>query len=172
MTLVILVNKFRKHCYKLQTPSWWTGHWNVSMTNQHLEKEGKVKCIFWFSFHSNIPNVSRFKQTHLLKVHTIFYLRYYLIWSAAAAKSFQSCPTLCNPIDGSPPGSPIPEFSRREHWSELPFPSPMYESEKWKGSRSVMSDSATPWTAAYQAPPSMGFSRQECWSGVPLPSPI
>ena len=63
-------------------------------------------------------------------------------------------------------------FSRQEHWSGLPFPSPMHESERWKWSHSVMSDLATPWTAAYQAPPSMGFSRQEYWSGVPLPSPI
>ena len=62
-------------------------------------------------------------------------------------------------------------FSRQEHWSGLPFPSPMHESEKWKWSCSVMSDLATPWTAAYQAPPSMGFSRQEYWSRVPLPSP-
>ena len=63
-------------------------------------------------------------------------------------------------------------FSRQEHWSGLPFPSPMQESEKWKWSRSVIRLLTTPWTAAYQAPPSMGFSRQECWSGVPLPSPI
>ena len=62
-------------------------------------------------------------------------------------------------------------FCRQEHWSGLPFPSPMHESEKWKGSRSVVSNSATLWTAAHQAPPSMGFSRQEYWSGVPLPSP-
>ena len=61
-------------------------------------------------------------------------------------------------------------FSRQEHWSGLPFPSPMYESEKWEWSRSVMSDSVTPWTVAHQAPLCMGFSRQECWSGVPLPS--
>ena len=61
-----------------------------------------------------------------------------------------------------------PGFSRQEQWSGLPFPSPMYESEKWKWSRSVVSWLfATPWTAAYQAPPSMGFSRQEYWSGVP-----
>ena len=59
---------------------------------------------------------------------------------AAAAKLLQSCPTLCDPIDGSPPGSPVPGFSRQEHWSGLPFPSPMHESEKWKWSRSVMSD--------------------------------
>ena len=62
-------------------------------------------------------------------------------------------------------------FSRQEHWSGLPFPSPMHESEKWKWSHSVLSDSSTPWTAAYQAPPSMGFSRQEYCSGVPLASP-
>ena len=50
--------------------------------------------------------------------------------AAAAAKSLQSCPTLCNPIDGSPPGSAVPGFSRQEHWSGLPFPSLMHESEK------------------------------------------
>ena len=60
-------------------------------------------------------------------------------------------------------------FSRQEHWSGLPFPSPMHESEKWKWSHSVVS--MTPWTAAYQAPLSMGFSRQEHWSGLPLSSP-
>ena len=48
----------------------------------------------------------------------------------AAAKSLQLCPTLCNPIDGSPPGSTTLGFSRQEHWSGLPFPSPMHESEK------------------------------------------
>ena len=90
---------------------------------------------------------------------------------AAAAKSLQSCPTLCDPIEGSLPGSPSLGFSREEHWSGLPFPSPMHESEKWKWSRSVMSDFATPWTATYQAPPPMGFSRQEYWSWLPLLSP-
>ena len=63
-------------------------------------------------------------------------------------------------------------FSRQEHQSGLPFPSPTHESEKWKWSLLVVSNSATPWTAAYQAPPSMGFSRQKYWSGVPLPSPV
>ena len=64
--------------------------------------------------------------------------------------------------------------SRHEHWSGLPFPSPRHESEKWKWSHSIVSDSS--WLhgphAAYQAPLSMGFSRQEYWSGVPLPSPV
>ena len=64
--------------------------------------------------------------------------------SAAAAKSLQSCPTLCDPIDGSPPGSPSLEFSRQEHWSGLPFPSPMHENEKWKWSCLVVSDSSWP----------------------------
>ena len=51
--------------------------------------------------------------------------------AADAAKSLQSCPNLCDPIDGSPPGSPSSlGFSRKEHWSRLPFPSPMHESEK------------------------------------------
>ena len=64
--------------------------------------------------------------------------------AAAAAKSLRSCPTLCDPIDGSPPGPPSLGFSRQEHWSGLPFPSPMQESEKWKWSCSVVSDSWRP----------------------------
>ena len=63
---------------------------------------------------------------------------------AATAKSLQSCLTLWDPIDGSPPGSPSLGFSRQERWSGLPFPSPMQESEKWKWSCSVMSDSSRP----------------------------
>ena len=93
--------------------------------------------------------------------------------AAAAAKSLQSRLTLCDPTDGSPPGSSVPGILRQEHWSGLPFPSPMHESEKIKvkllGRVRLLE---TPWTAAHQAPPSMGFSRQEYWSGVPSPSPL
>ena len=64
--------------------------------------------------------------------------------AAAAAKSLQLCPTLCDPIDGSPLAPPSLGFSRQEHWSGLPFPSPMHESEKWKWSRSVVSDPQRP----------------------------
>ena len=64
--------------------------------------------------------------------------------SHPAAKSLQSCPTLCDPIDGSPPGPPSLGFSRQEHWSGSPFPSPVHESEKGKWSRSVVSDSGDP----------------------------
>ena len=60
-------------------------------------------------------------------------------------------------------------FSRQEHWSGLPFPSPMHESESEVLSRAQLA--ATPWPAAFQAPPSMGFSRQACWSGLPCPPP-
>ena len=78
------------------------------------------------------------------------------------------CATLETAAHQAPPSL---GFSRQEYWSGLPFPSPLHESEKWKWSRSVVSDFATPRTAAYQAPPSMGFSRQEYWTGLPLPSP-
>ena len=64
--------------------------------------------------------------------------------AAAAAKSLQSCPTLCNPIDGSPTGSPVPGILQARTLSGLPFPSPMHESEKWKWSHSVMSHSQRP----------------------------
>ena len=76
---------------------------------------------------------------------------------------------LCaTPCTAAYQASPSMGFSRQEHWSGFAFPSPMHESEKWKWSRSVMSDSATPWTAAHQAPPFMGFSRQQYWSGLPV----
>ena len=92
--------------------------------------------------------------------------------AAAAAKSLQSCPTLCDPIDGSPPGSPIPGIlqARTLEWVASSF----FSAWKWKVKVKSLSSVwllETPWTAAYQAPLSMGFSRQEYWSGVPLPSP-
>ena len=96
------------------------------------------------------------------------------IWSAraAAAKSLQPCPTLCDPIDGSPPGSPVPGIlqARTLEWVAISFS----DEGKWKmkvKSLSCVRLLATPRAVAYQAPPSMGFSRQEYWSGVPLPSP-
>ena len=91
--------------------------------------------------------------------------------AAAAAKSLQSCQALCDPIDGSPPGSPIPGIlqARTLEWVAIAFSNVW----KWKGKVKSLSHVqlvATPGTAAYQAPPSLGFSRQEYWSGVPLPS--
>ena len=97
---------------------------------------------------------------------------FYLNHAAAAAKSLQSCLTLCDPMDCSPPGFSVPGIlqERTLEWVAISF------SNAWKWKVKVKSLSrvrllATPWTATYQAPPSMGFSRQQYWSGVPLPSP-
>ena len=92
--------------------------------------------------------------------------------AAAAAKSLQSCPVLCDPIDSSSPGSPVPGIlqARTLEWVAISFSNAW----KWKGKVKSLSRVrllATPWTAAHQAPSSIGFSRQEYWSGVPLPSP-
>ena len=93
--------------------------------------------------------------------------------AAAAAKSLQSCLTLCNPIDGSPTGSAVLGIlqARTLEWVAISFSSAW----KWKvkvKSLSCVQLLATPWTAAYQGPLPMGFSRQEYWSGVPLSSPF
>ena len=82
--------------------------------------------------------------------------------AATAAKSLQLCPTLCNPIDGGPPGSPIPGIlqTRTLEWVAISFSNAW----KWKVKEKLLSRVrlfATPWTAAYQAPPSMGFSKEE-----------
>ena len=94
------------------------------------------------------------------------WLKEYVMLFAAAAKSLQSCPTLCDPIDGSPPGSPVPGIlqARTLEWVVISF------SNAWNWKVKVKSLShvwllATSCTAAYQAPPSMGFFRQEYWSG-------
>ena len=96
----------------------------------------------------------------------------HLIPSLCSAKSLQSCLTLCDPIDGSPPGSTVPGIlqARTLEWVAISF------SNAWEWKVKVKSLSrvrllATPWTAAHQAP-LIGFSRQEYWNGVPLPSPL
>ena len=105
----------------------------------------------------------------LLRKLKLSYIK--IMEQVSAAKSLQSCPTLCDPIDGSPPGSPVPGIlqARTLEWVAISFSNAW----KWKvkgKSFSRVQPSATPWTAAYQAPLSMGFSRQEYWSGVPSPS--
>ena len=93
--------------------------------------------------------------------------------AAAAAKSLQSCLILCDPIDSSPPGSPVPGIFQASKMERVAISF----SNVWKWKVKVKSLVrvllfATPWTAAHQAPPTTGFARQEYWSGVPLPSPI
>ena len=111
----------------------------------------------------------------------VIWISYSFLWpsadflhmsAAAAAKSLQSCLTLCDPLDGSPPGSAVPGIpqARTLEWVAISFSN----SWKWKVKVKLLSCVwlfITPWTAVYQAPPSMGFSRQEYWSGLPLPSP-
>ena len=118
-------------------------HFNVYFINNYLLFQNRLCLLFYHKYDSA---------------------------AAAAAKSLQSCLTLCDPIDSSPPGSPIPGIlqERTLEWVAISF------SKAWKWKVKVKSLtrawlSATPWTAAYQVPPSMGFSRQEHWSGLPLP---
>ena len=100
--------------------------------------------------------------------------RMYLVFLACLlAKSLQSCPILCDPIDGSPSGSPVPGIlqARTLEWVAISFSNAW----KWKVKMKSLSHVRlleTPWTAAYQALPPMGFSRQEYWSGMPSPSPL
>ena len=92
--------------------------------------------------------------------------------AAAAAKSLQSCLTLCDPIDSSLPGFSVHGIlqARTLEWVAISFSNAW----KWKVKVELLSHVrllSTPWTTAHQAPPSMGFSGQQYWSGVPLPSP-
>ena len=123
---------------------------------------GIIYLIVWWTKLSN----------HLKIICCIFFNVFKFLAAAAGAKSLQSCSALCDPIDGSPPGSPIPGIlqARTLEWVAISF------SNAWKWKMKVKSLSrvqllVTSWTAAYQAPPSMGFSSQEYWSGLPLPSP-
>ena len=119
-------------------------------------------------FRAEVPQ--RYKMTEM--VHTVFTLSGPHAAAAAAAKSLQLCLTLCDPIQSSPPGSSIHGIlqARTLEWVVISFSNAW----KWKVKVKLLSHVwllGTPWTAAYQAPPSMGFSRQKYWSGVPLPSP-
>ena len=130
---------------------------------------------YWITTLQAVPGVSLLYET---SSHRLKGVR--LVWGEKCSLllllllSCFSRVWLCatNPIDGSPPGSPIPGIlqARTLEWVAISF------SNAWKWKVKVKSLSrvrllATPWTAAHQAPPSMGFSTQEYWSGVPLPFP-
>ena len=112
----------------------------------------------WHRDRTHVPCIGRWVLHHLSR-----------LINSLPAKSFQSCPTLCNPIDGSPPGSPVPGIlqARTLQWVAISFSNAWNRKVKVK-SLSLVQLLATPWTAAHQAPLSMVFSRQEFWSGVPL----
>ena len=140
-------------------------HWGLFLSTFKFILE----CFYYhFRIFLNIRNSSENWKAHVQASKCKAFLK-----AAAAAKSLQSCQTLCDPIDGSPPGSPVPGIlqARTLEWVAISF------SNAWKRKVKVKSLSrvrlfATPWTAAHQAPLSMGFSRQEYWSGVPSPSPF
>ena len=126
--------------------------------------------VGWFSSLClyNNHKVSLNKELFLYAHNWFEYVKSLIILSAAAAKSLQLCLTLCDPIDRSPPGCAVPGIlqARTVEGVAISFSNP----RKWKVKVKSLSHAlllATPWTAAYQAPRSMGFSRQEYWSGVP-----
>ena len=117
----------------------------------------KFKLFQMFLFYTVLWDFSNF-----------FCVWYFKMISPAAAKSLQLCPTLCNPIDSSPLGSSVPGIlqARTLEWVAISFSNAW----KWKVKGKSLSHTrlfATPWTAVYQAPPSIGFSRKEYWTGVP-----
>ena len=129
---------------------------------------GNSSILVWNKFMEQWTG-SKLEKGHIKAVyHHLAYLTY---MQSAAAKSLQSCLTLCDSIDGSPPGSPVPGIlqARTLEWVAVSFSNAW----KWKVKVKLLSRVrllATPGTAAHQASPSMGFSRQEYWSGVPRTS--
>ena len=131
-------------------------------THTHVRMHVHVSLGTYIPVCLTICIQGRLKKRFCIKWLPRSYLWRLFHTTAAAAKSLQSCLTLCDPIDGSPPGSPVPGIlqARTLEWVAISF------SSAWKWKVNVKSFSrvrplATPWTAAYQAPPSMGFSRQE-----------
>ena len=146
----------------------WHVIWKIIL-HQLTKVEKSILCAHPFGNKSILWSPNSMYILHM--IHKI-YMYLQDIHAAATAKSLQLCPTLCDPIDGSPSGSPVPGIlqARTLEWVAISF----CNAWKWKVKRKSLSHVrllATPWTTAYQTPPSMGFSRQEYWSGVPLPSP-
>ena len=156
-------------------------HWTWYLTTMLCQYLAKAITDLSFNLeNANMPLIHLFETTGNLwrdkeqpeTTWTNWDKEQNLIYMPVAVKSLQSCLTLCDPVDGSPPGSPVPGIlqARTLEWVTISFSNPW----KWKvkvKSLSRVRLFVTAWTAAYQAPPSMGFSRQEYWSGLPLPSP-
>ena len=147
------------------TEAWLTGKKIVHVCNSVILRK---------SIHPWNHQPLKYHIAHLNLAKRVDFMLGVLAAAAAAAKSLQSCPTLCDPnrrqLTRLPPVRGILQ-ARTLEWVAISF------SNAWKWKVKVKSLSRvrlpeTPWTAAHQAPPSMGFSRQEYWSGVPLPSPL
>ena len=140
-----------------------------------MDNDEKKSLILDLSFQAVFPVVRRHRDHHVsfTGICLLIIQMFCLIAAVAAAKLLQSCPTLCDPRDGSSPGSPIPGIlqARTLEWVAISFSN----APKWKvkvKSLSYVRLVATPWMAAHHTPPSLGFSRQEHWSGLPFPSPM
>jgi len=146
--------------------------WSTSLLFSDSSVTGPEKFPFVHAHISTQPKTHRSAwRPFSVQLYLYSALQILATSAAAAAKSHQSCLTLCNPIDGSSPGSSVPGIlqARILEWVAISF------SNAWRWKVKVKSLShvrlfATPWTVAYQAPPPTGFCRQEYWSGVPLPS--
>ena len=156
---------------RIRWPKYWSFSVSISPSNEYsglisfrmdwldlLAVEGTLKSLL--QHHSSKASILQRSAFFIVQLSHPYMTTGKTTALTAAAKSLQSCPTLCDPTDGSPPGSPVPGIlqARTLEWVAISF------SNVWKWSRSVMSDSATPWTAAHQAPLSVGFSRQEYWT--------
>ena len=135
----------------------------TSSTSRNPSSKAENKVIRGRDWGSNNSNSDMQVLGHYSKLAKILcYMIFFFFLTFAAAESLQSCPTLCDPIDGSPPGSPVPGIlqARTLEWVAISFSNAWWWKVKVK-SLSRVRLITTPWTAAYQAPPSMGFSRQE-----------
>ena len=140
--------------------------WSIKLQKRNQDYTMKKKTVFSIMVLKKLDSymLKNEIRTHFNTTHKIN-SRWIKDLNVRTAKSLQSCPTLCDPTDGSPPGSTIPGIlqARTLEWVAISF----FNALKWKVKVKSLSAwlFATPWTAAYQAPSSMGFSRQEYWSG-------
>ena len=162
------------YCYSVQLDFSAVQGTLKSLLQHQSSKASILRHSAFFTVQLSHPYMTTGKTIVLARrtfVGKVISLLLNMLSAAAAAKSLQLCPTLWDPIDGSPSGSTIPGIlqARTLEWVAISFSSTW----KWKVKMKLLSRVhllATPWTAAHQTPLSMGFSRQEYWSGVPLPS--
>ena len=176
----------KESALRIRWPKYWEFQLQISATSEHpglisfrmdwlhlLEVQGTLKSLLQnHSSKASILQHSAFFIVQLTHPNMTTGKTIALTRQTAAAKLLQPCPTLCNPIDGSPQGSPIPGILQARTLERVAIS--FSNTWKWKAKVKMLSRVrllATPWTAAYQAPPCMGFSRREYWSGLPLPSP-
>ena len=156
----------------IRWPKYWSFSFNISPSN---EQPGLISFrMDWLDLLAVQGTLKSSPTPQFKSINSLVLSFLYspTVTSIHVVESLLSCPTLCDPIDGSPSGSPVPGIlqARTLEWVAIS----LYNAWKWTvevKSLSRVRSSATPWTAAFQAPPSMGFSRHEYWSGVPLPFP-